>query len=128
MSLIPEIREFDEEKRQLLGPVLIPNRFDQHGDAITINEINFSCHYYNKNHMGQTDIDHDWVSASCEIIESYILPVDWTVGEITLPKGTWMAVLKIEKDALGDIVWQMLRDGTLQGFSPMGKLLENKII
>lgn len=125
---LPEIREFDEERRHLLGAVMIPNRFDLHGDGFTENEVEYSCHYYNKNHFGSTDINHLFDIDACCIIESYILEVDTTIGGVTLSAGTWMAKLEVAKTHVGDVVWEMLRNGELEGFSPEGSMYENKII
>ena len=128
MEDIPELREFDEEKRHLLGPVMIPNRFDQHGDGFTFNEVEFSCHYYNKNNFGSCDINHAFDVDCCGIIESYILPSDSVLNGTELPTGTWMVVMEVDKTNTGDVIWQMLMDGELQGFSPQGPMYEHKIL
>ena len=128
MEDIPELREFDDEKRHLLGPVMIPNRFDQHGDGFTLNEVEYSCHYYNKEHFGSCDINHAFDVDCCRIIESYVLPTDCTINGTELPAGTWMAVMETDKTNTGDVIWEMLRDGELQGFSPQGPMYEHKIL
>ena len=125
---LPELREFDEEKRHLLGPVMIPNRFDRHGDGFTPNEVEYSCHYYNNNNFGQCDINHEWDVNCCKIIESYILPTDITISGTTLIEGTWMVKLQVDKTYTGDVIWEMLQDGDLEGFSPEGSMYENKIV
>lgn len=124
---IPELREFDDIRRHLLGPILIPNRFDLHGDGMTPREVEYSCHYYNKNHFGQTDINHMFDTDCCSIIESYILEEDSIINGTTLVKGTWMGKLEVDKSNAGDVIWESLLDGTLTGFSPDGSLYENKI-
>lgn len=127
MASIPELREFDEEKRQLLGPVLVPNRFDQHGDALTDNEVEYSCHYYNSNNFGDCDINHVLDVDCCSIIESYILPTTCLINGTEIPLGTWMAVMKVDKTNTGDVIWEMLSNGELQGFSPKGTMYEHVI-
>ena len=125
---IPELREFDEERRHLTGPVLIPNRADLHGDIFTVNEVMSSCHYYNKNHFGHTDINHEYSVECCSIIESYLLPVPIVLGGIELPEGSWIAVLEVDKTNVGDVIWEMLHTEDLDGFSPQGPMYENKIV
>jgi hypothetical protein len=126
--IMPELRHFDSEKRHLIGPVVIPQRFDQHGDGFTVNEVEFSCHYYNRNHYGSCDINHVLDVDCCRIIESYILEVETEINGVTLPAGTWMAKMEVDKTYTGDVIWDMLKEGTLQGFSPKGFMQENKIV
>ena len=125
---LPELREFDEERRHLLGVVMVPNRFDLHGDGFTVNEVEYSCHYYNENHFGNTDINHLLDIDACSIIESYLLEEDTIIAETPLPKGTWMAKMKVDKTHVGDVIWEMLNNGELEGFSPEGSMYENKIV
>lgn len=125
---IPDVREFDEVKRHILGPVLIPNRFDLHGDGMSLNEIEWSCHYYNKNHFGQTDINHLFDVDCARVIESYLLEVDTTINGEALPAGTWMAKTEIDKSNAGDVIWEMILSGELAGYSPQGGSYEHDIV
>ena len=125
---IPELRQFDDERRHLLGPVMVPNRFDRHGDGFTANEVEYSCHYYNKNHFGSTDINHLFNVDCCCIIESYLLEAEVTIGGVILHEGTWMVKLEVDKTNVGDVIWEMLNNGELEGFSPEGSMYENKIV
>ena len=128
-DVIPEVRIFDEVKRHILGPVLVPERFDRHGDAMTSNEIEFSCHYYNENHLGRCDREHDQKILSCaKIIESYILEFPVNYNGVQLPAGTWMVKVAVDKTEEGETIWQQFLSGELQGFSPDGDCMEHKII
>lgn len=126
--IIPDIREFDEVKRHILGPVLIPNRFDLHNDGISKNEIEAACHYYNRNHFGDCDINHILDVDCARIVESYILEVDCEIEGETLVAGTWMAKTGIDRTHVGDVVWEMLLSGELSGYSPEGLLYEHKVL
>lgn len=124
---LPEIRDFDTIKRHVLGPVLIPDRFDLHNEALTANEVEYSCHYYNKNHFGQCDLNH-YLDVDCaQIIESYILEYELVINGLSFPIGTWMAKLEIDKSNTGDVVWQSILDGDLAGFSPHGPCYEHEV-
>lgn len=126
--MIPDVREFDEVKRHILGPVLIPNRFDLHNDGLSKNEVEAACHYYNKNHFGSCDLNHTLQVDCARVIESYILEVDCEIDGETLVSGTWMAKTEIDRTHVGDTVWDMLVTGGLAGYSPEGSVYEHKVI
>ena len=127
-TMIPDVREFDEIKRHILGPVLIPNRFDLHNDGLSKNEVEAACHYYNKNHFGSCDLNHTLQVDCARVIESYILEVDCEIDGETLVSGTWMAKTEIDRTHVGDTVWDMLVTGELAGYSPEGSVYEHKVI
>lgn len=126
--VIPDVREFDEVKRHILGPVLIPDRFDLHNDGLSKNEVEAACHYYNKNHFGNCDLNHILQVDCARVIESYILEVDCEIDGETLVAGTWMAKTEIDRTHVGDTVWDMLVTGELAGYSPEGSVYEHKVI
>ena len=126
--VIPDVREFDEVKRHILGPVLIPDRFDLHNDGLSKNEVEAACHYYNKNHFGNCDLNHVLQVDCARVIESYILEVDCEIDGETLIAGTWMAKTEIDRTHVGDTVWDMLVTGELAGYSPEGSVYEHKVI
>lgn len=127
-TMIPDVREFDEVKRHILGPVLIPDRFDLHNDGLSKNEVEAACHYYNKNHFGSCDLNHTLQVDCARVIESYILEVDCEIDGETLVSGTWMAKTEIDRTHVGDTVWDMLVTGELAGYSPEGSVYEHKVI
>ncbi len=126
--VIPDVREFDEVKRHILGPVLIPDRFDLHNDGLSKNEVEAACHYYNKNHFGNCDLNHVLQVDCARVIESYILEVDCEIDGEILIAGTWMAKTEIDRTHVGDTVWDMLVTGELAGYSPEGSVYEHKVI
>lgn len=127
-TMIPDVREFDEVKRHILGPVLIPDRFDLHNDGLSKNEVEAACHYYNKNHFGNCDLNHVLQVDCAKVIESYILEVDCEIDGETLVAGTWMAKTEVDRTHVGDTVWEMLVTGELAGYSPEGSVYEHKVI
>lgn len=126
--VIPDVREFDEVKRHILGAVLVPNRFDRHDEGLSINEVEAACHYYNKNHFGSTDINHLFDTDCARVIESYILEVDTVIDGKPLVAGTWMAKTEIDKTNVGDVLWEAIVSGDLNGYSPEGSALEHKVV
>lgn len=127
-ELIPELREFDDVKRHLIGPVMVPQRFDLHGDGFTANEVEFSCHYYNKNHFGDCDINHAFGVDCCQIVESYLLENESSIGDKVYPAGTWIAKMEVAKTPTGDVIWEAILDGVLDGFSPEGGAIDYPIV
>src|SRR5690606_3339786 len=76
----------DEELRQATFLVLSPDEVDLHGDVYDSDEIRKACHNFqvhcrkaNLFHMVETDLAH--------IVESYIAPSDFYLGEQFIKKG-----------------------------------------
>jgi hypothetical protein len=107
---------------------MIPNRFDLHGDGATKNEVEYACHHYNKYHFGQNDINHLFDVECVNIIESYLIEAETTIEGQLYVEGTWMAKAEVDFTNTGDVIWEMLIAGDIQGFSPQGDLYENKIL
>lgn len=126
--IIPDVREFADVKRHLIGAVLVPNRFDRHNEALSFNEVEAACHYYNKNHFGDCDINHTFDVDCARVIESYILEGDCEINGQLMTAGTWMAKTEIDHSNTGDIIWEAIINGELAGYSPEGSALEHKII
>lgn len=106
----------------------MPNRFDCHDEGLSVNEVESACHYYNKNHFGNTDINHIFDTDCARVIESYILEVDTVIDGFELPAGTWMAKTEIDFTNTGDVLWEAILSGELAGYSPEGSVYEHKIV
>lgn len=120
----------NEEKRIVSGPALIPDkpiyRRDENGrefyvkfseEAIRRIAEKFFADHNTTNVNLQHEIDVD----GCVYFESYfidrkrgIVPADFA----DLPDGTWIVSAKINNPA----VWELVKDGTLRGFSIEGTL------
>jgi hypothetical protein len=101
------------EKQIVYGIVLEPETTDSQGDIYSEEEVESAAHKYmedfqNAGHMHQTLINQ-----SAVVCESYIAPVDFTMGDQPVKKGTWVLAMHILNDAL----WGQIKDGTLTGFS-----------
>jgi DNA adenine methylase len=53
------------------------------------------------------------VNEQVKVLESYLAPSDFTIGDITVAKGTWLLAVRI----LADELWEQVKDGQLTGFS-----------
>jgi hypothetical protein len=124
----------DDDKRIVIGPLLIPNKFikrqDENGDVYhvffskeTIRKV--AEKFFKENKQNNTDINHDEV-----ITKQNTLLESWIVEDTThdksflygfrLPKGTLMASYKINDDQ----TWSLIKEGKLNGFSIAGFFLE----
>jgi hypothetical protein len=53
------------------------------------------------------------VNDQVKVLESYLAPTDFTIGELTVRKGTWMLAVRV----LSDELWDRVKSGDLTGFS-----------
>lgn len=115
----------NEEKRDVFGPVLIPNqpiyRRDDNGneyyiefDAKTIR--NLAIKFFGDNKQNNGNIEHSVDVNGVTFYQSVLLnrgkgivPTDYE----ELPDGTWLLGAHIENDE----VWKLIKDGTIKGFS-----------
>jgi len=47
------------------------------------------------------------------VLESYLAPTDFSVGELAVKKGTWLLAVRV----LSDELWERVKSGDLTGFS-----------
>jgi len=124
------LAKVDEEKRMLVSPALIPNkqifRYDPNTDSdyyvyFSPETVRKASELYLKhnNHHKATYEHSDRVSGVLTV-ESWIIEdpkIDKsTLYGFSLPKGTWMVMLKISNDDL----WTKIKDGELKGLSIEG--------
>jgi len=53
------------------------------------------------------------VNDQVKVLESYLAPTDFTIGELTVRKGTWLLAVRV----LSDELWDRVKTGDLTGFS-----------
>ena len=53
------------------------------------------------------------VNVQVKVLESFLAPIDFEVGEVTVRRGTWLLAVRI----LSDELWAQVKDGQLTGFS-----------
>ena len=51
--------------------------------------------------------------ALVKVLESYLAPTDFTIGELAVRKGTWLLAVRV----LSDELWERVKTGDLTGFS-----------
>lgn len=113
-----EIKVFinkEEAAQQLVyGLVYEPGVEDAHGDFMTAEEIEKAAHGFMKD-ARNIDKQHDFSAGVGEVVESYIAPADFTLGEQEITKGSWIMVTKAS-----DEIWEEIQKGNITGYSMAG--------
>lgn len=112
----------NEELKQVMFVVMVPNEVDAHGDITTAEEISKACHNFNA-HCRKANLFHLVETNSFSIAESYIAPVDFVLGEKIVKAGTWLANLQVHDDD----VWALVKSGDINGVSINALASVNKI-
>lgn len=105
----------DDDERIVVGVVYEPDEEDTQGDYATAEEIRTAAYSFMEN--GQTyHVMHKGVAVNIGVLESYLAPVEFAVGEETVKKGTWMLTSRI----IDADMWADIKSGKLAGYSMGG--------
>lgn len=108
------INKEDEEQQLVYGVVYEPDVEDSHGDYMTATEIEKAAHGFMKD-ARNIDKQHDFESGVGEVVESYIAPADFELGDERISKGSWVLVTKAS-----DEIWEEIKKGEITGYSMAG--------
>ncbi|GIN71141.1 hypothetical protein J14TS2_16160 [Bacillus sp. J14TS2] len=114
------INKEDDEQQLVYGVVYEPGNaddsdtWDSHDDFMTAGEIEKAAHGFMKD-ARNIDMQHDFEAGVGEVVESYIAPADFDLGEETITKGSWVLVTKAS-----DEVWEEIKKGEITGYSMAG--------
>ncbi|MGK4043750.1 XkdF-like putative serine protease domain-containing protein [Heyndrickxia oleronia] len=108
------INKEEEEQKLVYGVVYEPDVEDSHDDFMTAPEIEKAAHGFMKD-ARNIDKQHDFNAGVGEVVESYIAPADFTIGDETITKGSWVLVTKAS-----DEVWEEIKKGEITGYSMAG--------
>ena len=108
------VNKEDAEQQLVYGVVYEPDVEDSHKDFMTATEIEKAAHGFLKE-ARNIDTQHDFEAGVGEVVESYIAPVDMTIGEETITKGSWVLVTKAS-----DEIWEAIQKGDYTGYSLAG--------
>jgi len=101
------------DERYVLGIVLEPDSVDSQGDTISASEIRQAAHRYMEEH-GNVGLQHQvFVNGKIKIIESYIAPTAFTIGDELVKAGTWLMAFRVNDDS----IWEAIKAGLLDGLS-----------
>ncbi len=110
-----EIIAKDEKSgKEVFGIVLEPDKKDGEGDSFSKEAIKEGCYKFNKDFLNQTyRHQHFLTKDKVSIIESYVAPADFKLGDKVVKEGTWLMRSKIDDPEIQKDV----REGVIKGFS-----------
>lgn len=120
----------NEEKKIVTGVALIPDqpiyRKNEAGQGYYItfskDAIERICQkFFADGNSANVNLEHQVMVGDCAYFESYLINNDRGICPVEfsdLPNGTWIVSCKINNDA----VWELIKNGTLRGFSIEGNL------
>ena len=101
------------DERYVLGVVLEPETVDAQGDVYSADEVRKAAHRFMEEYQG-LGLQHELrVNDQVKILESFVAPVEFTVGDVTVKKGTWLLAVRV----LSNELWARVAEGQLTGFS-----------
>lgn len=107
-------KALDSDKKLATFVVLAPEEVDAHGDIYSYDVVEDACYQYNE-YCYKCNLEHLLMidEKTAEVMESYISPVDFQLGETFIKKGTWLQTWKFTSDEL----WNQVKEGHWTGLS-----------
>ncbi len=119
------IKSLVEEQRLATFIVLEPQPDDMtttdlHGDWYDAETIEKACYNFNLN-CNKANLLHSVETNGFAFAASYIAPVDFTLGDVDIKKGTWLATIKVSDDEQHQWIWDGIKSGKFNGLSVQAK-------
>lgn len=116
--------KFDNLKKEITAPVLVPEQVDYDGHIYSEEEVLKACRNYTDN-CNKMSLQHKFPLGddTVEFVEHYVTPADMTIGEELVKKGTWLATMRIKDDNL----WKAVEDKQFTGFSIQATATTTKV-
>jgi hypothetical protein len=120
------ILKANKEKMTLTGVVLQPEIVDAQGDIISAEVIEKAAHNFlaGYNVVSKLGLQHKIFEPQFELYESYILPIETTIGNTLIKSGSWIIVIHI----LSNKIWKDVKKGKFTGFSIGGVAKVKKMV
>jgi site-specific DNA-adenine methylase len=103
----------DDDERYVLGIVLEPDTVDAQEDIYSAPEVRDAAHKYMAEFQNRGFMHKEIVNGKVDLLESYLAPADFKVGDQDVKKGTWVMAVRVKDDKL----WEATKKGELTGFS-----------
>jgi len=128
-ALDVELQVANDEKREVVGLALVPNkqilrRIKDKEFTISFSEETIAKVqelYLKKNYNNNVTVDHDHNVEGVSLIESWIVEDEKhdksNIYKLDAVKGSWVVKMKVYNEE----VWQQIKDGKFKGFSIEGK-------
>lgn len=124
-----ELKVTNDEKREVVGLALVPNkqiyrRIKDKEFTISFSEETIAKVqelYLKKNYNNNVTVDHEHSVEGVSLIESWIVEDEKfdksNLYNLNAVKGSWVVKMKVYNEE----VWQQIKDGKFKGFSIEGK-------
>lgn len=127
-AFIPIAKAIDEEQT-VSGVVLKPETTDAQGDIYSADVIreaafNFLANYNKDTKLGHQHKDFKNWRGRFALVESYVAPHDFVLGDTIVTTGSWVMTVKV----LDSKIWAMVKAGKITGFSIGGKARVQKLV
>ncbi|KKN57379.1 hypothetical protein LCGC14_0562850 [marine sediment metagenome] len=110
------IDKAEEDKHIVLGIVLEPDEVDAHEDTVKPVTIERAAHGWLARFQNRGLMHRKNVNSVVEIFESYIAPINLTIGGQKVKKGSWLVMYHV----LDKSIWKKIKSGEFRGFSMGG--------
>lgn len=104
------------DKQLAYGVVYEPDRVDTDGDSAGADAIEEAAHQYLADFSNINLMHEKPLGNRVRVVESYIAPVDFSIGTQSIRKGSWVMAVYIDDPKL----WDAVKSGILKGFSIEG--------
>lgn len=111
----------DASKKLLYGIVYEPDTEDSYGDLMTRDEIEKTAHEFLEFYRN-IDTEHNLLAGAGVVVESYVAPVPFSVGDQTIKAGSWVLVTRAS-----DEIWDAWQNGDITGYSMFGITRETQM-
>lgn len=101
------------EERFVLGVVLVPEVPDSQGDIYSHEEVRKAAHGFMASSGALGKQHREIVTGRLKILESYLAPQDFSIGDEQVTQGTWLMGIRVVDDEL----WTGVKEGSFTGFS-----------
>ncbi len=129
MSVFIPIAKAIEEEQTVSGVVLKPETTDAQGDIYSADVIREAAFKFLANYNKDTKLGHqhkdfkNWRDRFA-LVESYVAPHDFVLGDTIVTTGSWVMTVKV----LDSKIWEMVKAGKITGFSIGGKARVQKLV
>ena len=106
----------NEIERKALFVAMSPDETDAHGAETSIKEVEKAMRSFNT-HCMKANLFHRVDTKDAEIVQSYTTPVDMYIGDTFIRKGTWLQEWYFPETEVGELLWQKVLSGEINGIS-----------